>query len=173
MLLKEKIALQIPACRDRVKLLIQNSGDVKVGEVTIKQVYGGMRNVKGLVTDISYVDPSEGIRLRGFTIPELLEKLPRLEGSEIPIVSGLYFLLLTGEIPTLEEALEVEEAWKARADVPEYVFDVLRAMPEHAAADDNVLAGNSGSTNRIYFHARSMIKASRRRICGIRCLRIA
>lgn len=134
MLLKEKIASQIPAWRERVKLLIQNSGDVKVGEVTIKQVYGGMRSVKGLVTDISYVDPSEGIRLRGFTIPELLVKLPRLEGTEIPIVGGLYYLLLSGEIPTLEEALEVEEEWRMRADVPDYVFDVLRAMPAQATA---------------------------------------
>ena len=33
---------------------------------------------KSLVTDISYVDPNEGIRLRGYTIPELLEKLPKL-----------------------------------------------------------------------------------------------
>lgn len=134
MLLKERIASQIPAWRERVKKLIRESGDVKVGEVTIKQVYGGMRDVKGLVTDISYVDPSEGIRLRGYTIPELIEKLPRLEGTEIPNVGGLYYLLLSGEIPTLEEALEVEQEWRSRANVPDYVFNVLRAMPAQATA---------------------------------------
>ena len=134
MLLKEKIAMQIPAWRERVTKLVRDSGDVKVGEVTIKQIYGGMRSVKGLVTDISYVDPSEGIRLRGYTIPELLVKLPRLEGTEIPLVGGLYYLLLSGDLPTLDEALEVEKEWTARAVVPAHVFNVLRAMPPQATA---------------------------------------
>ncbi len=133
MQLKDKIAAQIPEWRERVKKLVSTHGDDKVGEVTIKQVYGGMRSVKGLVTDISYVDPNEGIRLRGYTIPELLEKLPRINGSEIPLVGGLYYLLLTGEIPTLDEALEVEEAWNARSKVPEHVFKVLQAMPGYAS----------------------------------------
>jgi citrate synthase len=88
-----------------------------------------MRDVKGLVTDISYVDPVEGIRLRGFTIPELLEKLPKPAGAEMPYTGGLYFLLLTGEIPSEEEALEVESEWQARGQVPHYVYDVIRAMP--------------------------------------------
>ena len=87
---------------------------------------------RGLVTDISYVDPNEGIRLRGYTIPELLEKLPKLPQDEMPLVGGLYYLLLIGEIPTLEEALEVEEEWKRRSAVPQYVYDVLCAMPPQA-----------------------------------------
>jgi citrate synthase len=130
MLLKEKIGSQLPTWRDRVKTLVKVNGDVKVGEITINQIYGGMRDVRGLVTDISYVDPKEGIRLRGFTIPELLEKLPRSELAEIPMVGGLYFLLLVGEIPTFDEAQNVENEWKSRSKVPNYVFDVLRAMPE-------------------------------------------
>ena len=101
-----------------MRKLVKEKGDVKVGEVTIGQIYGGMRDVRGLVTDISYVDPAEGIRFRGYTIPELLEKLPKPEGSEIPYVGGLYYLLLVGSIPTLEEALAVEEEWKARSEVP-------------------------------------------------------
>lgn len=129
MLLKVKIQEQLPAWRERVKKLVKEKGDVKVGEVTISQVYGGMRDVKSLVTDISYVDPAEGIRFRGYTISELLEKLPKPEGAEMPYVGGLYYLFLVGSIPTLEEAQEVEEEWKNRAEVPEYVFDSIRAMP--------------------------------------------
>ena len=67
--LKEKFSAQLPAWRERMRKLVKESGDVKVGEVTIAQVYGGMRDVKCLVTDISYVDPNEGIRLRGFRLP--------------------------------------------------------------------------------------------------------
>jgi citrate synthase len=129
MILKEKLASQLPEWRERVKKLIKESGEVKVGEVTVSQVYGGMRDVRGLVTDISYVDPNEGIRLRGYTIPELLEKLPVAPGAKIPLVGGLYYLLLIGEIPSLEEAMEIENEWKARWEIPPYVFDVLKSMP--------------------------------------------
>jgi len=133
MTLKEKIEARLPEWRERVKRLVKESGDVKVGDVTIAQVYGGMRGVKSLVTDISYVDPVEGIRLRGYTIPELLEKLPREEGDEIPLVGGLYYLLLIGEIPTLEEARQVEDEWKKRWDIPEYVPKILKAMPANVS----------------------------------------
>jgi citrate synthase len=132
MILKEKIEAQLPEWRERVKRLVKESGDVVIDEVTIGQVYGGMRNSKVLVTDISYVDPSEGIRLRGYTIPELWEKLPKAEGNEIPLVGGLYYLLLVGDIPTLEQAQAVEDEWKSRWTLPEYVKDVLKAMPHEA-----------------------------------------
>jgi len=68
MLLNERIAAQLPEWRERVRKLVKEKGDVIVGQVTIAQVYGGMRDVRSLVTDISYVDPNEGIRFRGFTI---------------------------------------------------------------------------------------------------------
>lgn len=132
MILKDKIAAQLPAWRERVKKLVKESGEVQIDTVTISQAYGGMRNVKSLVTDISYVDPVEGIRFRGLTIPEVVEKLPKPDGKEMPYVGGLYYLLIVGEIPTKEEALEVEKEWAARSEVPAYVFDVLRAMPEDA-----------------------------------------
>lgn len=127
--LKEKLAASLPEWRERVRKLVKDSGDVVVGDVTISQVYGGMRDVKALVTDISYVDPNEGIRLRGYTIPEVLEKLPKPEGATMPYVGGLYYLLLVGEIPTRDQAVEVEEEWKGRATVPQFVFDALKAMP--------------------------------------------
>jgi citrate synthase len=129
MILKQKLAAQLPAWRERVKKLVKESGNVKVGEVNIGQVYGGMRDVRGLVTDISYVDPNEGIRFRGFTIPELIEKLPKPPGAEMPYSGGLYYLFLTGEIPTAEEALDVEEEWKKRGEVPDYIYKMLQAMP--------------------------------------------
>jgi citrate synthase len=129
MILKEKLAAQLPGWRERVRRLVKDSGEVKVDEVNIGQVYGGMRDIKSLVTDISYVDPVEGIRLRGFTIPELLEALPKSSGARMPCSGGLYYLLLTGEIPTEEEANEVESEWHSRSEVPNYVYDVIRAMP--------------------------------------------
>lgn len=132
MILKEKISQQLPDWRERVRKLIKEKGDLKVGEVTISQVYGGMRDVKSLVTDISYVDPAEGIRFRGYTIPEILEKLPKPTGAEMPFIGGLYYLFLVGSIPTLDQARDVEAEWKTRSKVPQYVFDTIRAMPGDA-----------------------------------------
>ncbi|HSF80304.1 MAG TPA: citrate (Si)-synthase [Anaerolineales bacterium] len=127
--MKEKLHKILPEWRERVRRLIKESGDVKVGEVTIAQVYGGMRSVRSLVTDISFVDPNEGIRFRGYTIPEVLKALPKPQGANMPYVGGLYYLFIVGELPTAEQALEVENEWRSRSEVPGFVFEVLRSMP--------------------------------------------
>src|SRR3990172_1220234 len=126
MILKEKISAQLPGWRERVRKLTKESGDLKIDSVTLGQVLSGMRNIKSLVTDISYVDPVEGIRFRGHTIPELLVKLPRLPGSNMPLVGGLYYLLLVGEIPNRKQAQAIEKEWKARSKVSGYVFKMIR-----------------------------------------------
>ena len=129
MIMKERIAAQLPAWRERVHRLVKEHGDFKVCDVTIEQINAGIRGVTINISDISYVDPNQGIRLRGFTIPEVLKMLPKADGSEYPLAGGLYYLLLVGEMPTLEQALEVEGEWKARSAVPSYVYKMLRTMP--------------------------------------------
>ncbi len=128
-ILKEKLREKIIAERPRTEKLLKEYGNVKVDEVTIGQIIGGMRDIKSLVTDISYLDPFEGIRFRGFTIPEVFEKLPKVTGSEMPSVEGFFYLLLTGDIPTEKEVGEVKAEFDSRKTVPAYVFDLLRAMP--------------------------------------------
>jgi citrate synthase len=127
--LRDDFSAELPAWRERVSNLIKESANVKVDEVTIGQVYGGMRSVKGLVTDISYVDPGEGIRFRGYTIPEVLEILPKPAGNRMPYVGGLYYLFLVGKVPNEGQAIEIEDEWRARAAIPSFVFDVLKSMP--------------------------------------------
>ena len=130
MKLKEKLREKIDVWRPRTAKLVKEHGDVKLGDVTIAQAIGGMRGVKCLVTDISYLDPFEGIRFRGYTIPETLEALPKVPGAEMPYVEGFLYLLLTGDIPTKAEALEVVEEFKKRHKTPKYVFDMLKALPK-------------------------------------------
>ncbi len=128
--LKETLRKKIDAHRPRTTKLVKEFGDVKLGDVTIGQTIGGARGIKSLVTDISYLDPMEGIRFRGMTIPETFAALPKVPGSEQPFVEGFWYLLLTGDVPTMEQTLEVVADWKARAEVPQYVFDVLNALPD-------------------------------------------
>ncbi|KXK12728.1 MAG: citrate synthase [Chloroflexi bacterium OLB14] len=101
-----------------------------VDTVTIEEVLYGMRDIKSLHTDISSVDPGEGIRFRGLTINETLKALPKARGGKMPMVGGLYYLLLVGEVPTKAEAEAVEYEWAKRATVPDYVYKMLRAMPK-------------------------------------------
>jgi citrate synthase len=127
--LKDVLREKIEAARPRTQKLVKQHGDVKIGEVTIAQAIGGARGVRCLVTDISYLDPEEGIRFRGMTIPEVMEALPRPKGKDFPYVEGFWYLLLTGDIPTEKQPLEVVEDFKARSPVPQYVFDLLRILP--------------------------------------------
>jgi citrate synthase len=127
--LKQKLYEKILEARPRTEKLMKEYGDVVVDQVTIAQVIGGMRGLKSLVTDISYLDPNEGIRYRGFTLPELFEKLPRPKGSEMPYVEGAFYLLLTGEIPGDNEVAEVADEINKRRILPRYVYEVIDAFP--------------------------------------------
>ncbi|WP_282754505.1 citrate (Si)-synthase [Desulfuromonas thiophila] len=127
--LKDVLKKKIDAHRPRTTRLVKEFGEVKLGDVTISQAIGGARGIKCLVTDISYLDPMEGIRFRGMTIPETFAALPKVPGSDYPYVEGFWWLLLTGDVPTMEQTLEVVEDWKSRAALPQYVIDVLRALP--------------------------------------------
>lgn len=130
--LKHKLYEKIQEQRPRTTKLLKEHGNTVIDNVTVSQVIGGMRGIKSLVTDISYLDPNEGIRYRGFTLPEVLEKLPKPDGAEMPYVEGLYYLMLTGEIPTKEEVKFLMVDFKNRRVVPRYVWDVIDAFPSNS-----------------------------------------
>jgi citrate synthase len=127
--LKETLAKKIDEHRPRTVKLLKEHGDVKLSDVTIAQAIGGARGVRCLVTDTSYLDPHEGIRFRGKTIPETFEALPKYPGSDYPSVESFWWFIMTGDVPTEAQANEVIADWKKRAEVPDYVWTMLRAMP--------------------------------------------
>jgi citrate synthase len=130
--LKDKLYSKILEHRPRTSALLKKHGDKVIGKVTIEQVIGGMRGIKSLVTDISYLDPYEGIRYRGYTLPDVLEKLPKADGAEMPYVEGLYYLLLTGEIPSKDEVEELIVDFNNRRIIPRYVWDVIDSFPSES-----------------------------------------
>ena len=127
--LEALIADQLPAWQERLARILGDYGDQPIGEITVASVYGGMRGLFALVTEISHVDPAQGLLIRGFTVDELIEKLPKPEGSQFPLLGGLYHLLLVGQLPTRDEAWAIENVWRSRQGLPGYVIDMLRAMP--------------------------------------------
>ncbi len=126
--LKEKLQAKIEGHRPRIQKLLKDHGQVVIDRVTIEQAIGGARDVRCLVSDISYLDPMEGIRFRGKTIPETFDALPKPPGCDYPYVEAFWYFVLTGEVPTQEEVWEVMEDFRERSQVPGYVFDTLRAM---------------------------------------------
>jgi len=128
-MLKEKLRKKIEEHRPRTQKLLKEHGHKVIDEVTIAKAIGGMRGLKCLVTDISYLDPDEGIRYRGYTLPEVFDKLPKPKGKDMPYVEGLFYLLLTGDIPGDQEVHEIVDEFKKRRELPSYVYEVIDAFP--------------------------------------------
>ncbi len=132
--LKEKMASKIELKIDQINKIKEHS-QIKIGDVTLSHILRGMRGLKVLPSETSYLDPYEGIRFRGYTVQEVLEKLPKPAGSEMPYNEAQFYLLMTGDIPTEEELIEVIEIFKEKREVPKYVFDALNAFPVNARSD--------------------------------------
>src|SRR5579864_8697468 len=108
---KERFKTQADMVATEIKDLIKEHGNKKIGEVTLSQIYQGMRGMTGLVTETSLLDAQEGIRFRGYSIPELQQKLPKAQGGTEPLPEGLFHLMLLGELPTDDDAQSITANW--------------------------------------------------------------
>lgn len=117
--LQERLAKIIPEYRKQVKEFAKSYGAKKVCDVTVAQVLGGMRGVYGLLCDTSVVEPDKGLIIRGHPLLEIKDKWPE----------EIFFCLLTGEFPDEEAIRTLRQDLDKRANVPEYVWDVLESMP--------------------------------------------
>ncbi|WP_321285924.1 citrate (Si)-synthase [uncultured Sunxiuqinia sp.] len=128
--IKNKFYQKASKCIGEYQKLKNEHGDKVIANVTIGQVMTGMKGVPSLITDTSKLDPTTGIRFRGHTIPELRDKLPRLNPEGEPLPEGLFYLMLIGEIPERDDVLNISKDWATRAYVPQHVFDVIDALPK-------------------------------------------
>ena len=74
-IIKDRFKAKADQANIEIKELLKEHGSKKIGEVTLAQVYQGMRGITGLVTETSLLDAQEGIRFRGYTIPELAAEI--------------------------------------------------------------------------------------------------
>ncbi|MBS1604892.1 MAG: citrate (Si)-synthase, eukaryotic [Bacteroidetes bacterium] len=131
--IKERFKSTSDVVAAEIKELLKEHGSKKIGEVTLSQIYQGMRGITGLVTETSLLDAQEGIRFRGFSIPELQQKLPKANlksgrGTE-PLPEGLFHLMLLGELPTEDDVHDITANWQRRSHVPNHVFAAIEALP--------------------------------------------
>lgn len=126
---------------DVIKKLKKDHADVKIGEVTIGHVLTGMKGVVSLLTCTSKLDPEEGIRFRGYTIPELQKLLPKAQPDGEPLPEGLFYLMLMDELPSPEDVKYIQTEWQKRAHIPKYVWDVIDSLPRDAHPMDQYITG--------------------------------
>ena len=126
--LKQKFADKALALFKELRAISKANGEQQVDTVALRQVLGGARGIKMMLWETSQLDANEGIRFRGYSIPEIKQKLPSGPQGE-PKPEGLFWLMLTGEIPTAEEVDQLTAEWHRRADVPRQVFTTLDSMP--------------------------------------------
>ncbi|HLF45875.1 MAG TPA: citrate (Si)-synthase, eukaryotic [Chitinophagaceae bacterium] len=114
-----------------IKELLKEHGNKVIGEVTLSQIFQGMRGITGLVTETSLLDAHDGIRFRGFSIPELRARLPKAPDGSEPLPEGLFYLMLLGELPEEDDVHHISNVWQRRSHVPSHVFDVIDAFPSY------------------------------------------
>jgi citrate synthase len=112
-----------------IKSILKEHGNKKIGEVTLSQIYQGMRGITGLVSETSLLDAQDGIRFRGYSIPELQEMLPKAQGGNEPLPEGLFHLMLLGELPNEHDTDHLSSVWQRRSHVPTHVFNTIDALP--------------------------------------------
>ena len=144
-ILLEKLEEKIPNWRDDVRSLLSDSGSSVISEVTLKQAYGGMRGVKGLVCETSSVSADTGLIIRGKPLLDIIEILPE----------EVLYLLLTGDLPDNAALKELQSNLQEHAVVPDYIWTIMESMPKdsHPMAMFNtaVLAMEKESVFRTHY----------------------
>jgi citrate synthase len=131
--LKKKFIAKALPLVEELKQLKKDNGEKVIGTYTFSQVIDGMRDIIALFTDTSVLDPQEGIRFRGYSIPELQNFLPSKVSGGSPLPEGLFHLMLVNEIPTKDEANAISKEWANRIHlIPEHVFDVINVLSKTA-----------------------------------------
>lgn len=126
--LKQKFFQKSSEVKQEIKALLAEHGNTVVDEVTLSQVFGGARDIIFMLWEPSLLDAQEGIRFRGYSLPELREKLPKGKGKE-PLPEGLFWLMLVDEIPTEADVAWLSDQWERRSKVPPHVFKVIDKLP--------------------------------------------
>ncbi len=128
--LKEKFAGKAETLASEVRDFLKENADKKVDEVSLKQVFGGMRGIKSMLWETSQLDANEGIRFRGYSIPQIKELLPTAADGKEPLPVGLFWLLLVDEIPTEDQVAWLSGEWEKRGEIPNYIIQLLDGLPD-------------------------------------------
>jgi citrate synthase len=152
--LKDKFAEKAKEYSARLKTLLATQSELKVDEVNVSQIAGGMRDITSMLWETSLLDADEGIKFRGYSIPELKQKLPTSKNGTEPLPEGLFWLMLTGEVPTKEEVTWLTENLNRRANVPDHTFKAIETLPKDTHPMTQFVVGIMAMQNTSVFAQR-------------------
>ena len=82
-----------------------------------------------MIWEGSVLDANEGIRFHGRTIKDCQSQLPKgTSGSEM-LPESMFWLLLTGEVPTTGQVRQFSRELAAKASLPDYIETMLDNFP--------------------------------------------
>lgn len=126
--LKQRFHEKSQELKTTLRGVVKEHGARIVDEVSLEQMVGGMRDVRSMIWETSELDAEKGIRFRGYSIPELREKLPKVKGDTEPLPEGLFWLMLLGEIPTQADVEWLSDEWERRCKIPAHTWKTLDAL---------------------------------------------
>lgn len=127
--LKETLREIIPEKREKFKRFKADYGQKSLGDVKVENAIGGMRGIKGMIWEGSVLDANEGIRFHGKTIKECQSILPKGKTGQEMLPEGMFWLLLTGQVPTEGQVRALSRTFAENAELPEFVVKMMDAFP--------------------------------------------
>ncbi|KAL3233618.1 Citrate synthase 3, mitochondrial [Nakaseomyces bracarensis] len=133
--LKDALRDVIPTKRQELLDIKKNYSDVKVGDITIGSVIGGMRGNQSMFWQGTSLDPQEGIRFQGLTIPDCLNQMGGISeihgGRSSLLPESMLWLLMTGKTPTKQQTNDLSKELGERAlNFPSKVHKLVSSLPE-------------------------------------------
>jgi citrate synthase len=111
-----------------IRDILKEHGNKKIGEVTLSQIYQGMRGMTDWLPKLP-CSMQMKVSVSGLFHSELQEKLPRAKDGSEPLPEGLFYLMLIGELPNEEDVNRITSTLQRRSHVPNYVFDTIESLP--------------------------------------------
>ena len=117
--LQQLLSKRIPHWRNRWKTIQTQHAGKTISEVTVSQLFKGMRGVSAVICDTSLVDPHQGLLIRNVPVLDLIDKQPE----------EIFVLLCSGDLPDAYLLADLQKTLCEQSTVPGYVWQVLDALP--------------------------------------------
>ncbi|ETW85796.1 hypothetical protein HETIRDRAFT_414778 [Heterobasidion irregulare TC 32-1] len=128
--LKQALQEVIPAKQEQLRRLKAEHSHKVVGDVTVENIIGGMRGLKSMLWEASVLDPNEGIRFHGLSIPDCQQQLPAAPGGKEIIAESMLWLLMTGKVPTEAEVRQLSQELAEKGELPDFVERLVDSLPQ-------------------------------------------
>lgn len=127
--LKTTLREAIPAKRELLKK-VKAHGSKVIGELKVENTIGGMRGLKAMVWEGSVLDANEGIRFHGRTIKDCQKELPKGKTGTEMLPEAMFWLLLTGQVPSVAQTRQFSRELADQAQLPDFVNKMLDNFPK-------------------------------------------